>query len=401
MNMYYPPDTSATAKVAQSMVEALSGKHEVTVVCGRPSYDPTEKRSWKLWRTEGREAGTGREVKIIRVGSTDYSRLRMKRRVLNYLSYALLAAPRSLAIPCDVMVGMTDPPFAGIVAAAVAGLKSKPFVYNIQDMYPDMAVAGKIVRPGLLSRAWEKMHRWALRRAARVVVLGDDMAARVAGKGVDRARVSIVRAGTAIRKPGNMAPGVTSRVVAAIRGNFRFVALHAGNMGFYGSWDTLVEGARLLEAEGVGLVFVGDGAERARVETLAAGLSNVRFLPFFDAGAIPSVLDAPDVHIVTIRRGLEGVVVPSKMYGIMAAGKPIVAVASKETDVARFCQELGIGICSDPDDPAGLAKVLRSLAGDPGGVKAMGAEAIAAARGFDRDGELRKLVEILGKFEAK
>src|SRR5260370_28727416 len=98
----------------------------------------------------------------------------------------------------------------------------------------------------------------------------------------------------------------------------------------------MVYTAKKLADEGVGLVFVGDGAQRAEIETAAAGDKNVRFLPFFPATKIASVLAAADAHVVTIKRGLEGVIVPSKMYGILAAGKPILAVAPRESDVVKI-----------------------------------------------------------------
>src|SRR5712664_260966 len=235
LNLYYPPDTSATAKMAQAVVDALAAAHEVTVVCGRPSYEPTERRPWRFWQTEklSRPVQNG-GVKIIRVGSTDYSRTQMGRRVLNYLTYVALSVPRAALVPCDVVVGMTDPPFEGIVAAFVALLKGKPFVYNIRDMYPDMAVGGSIVEAGLLTRVWERLHRWALRRATRVVVLGEDMRARIVAKGVRPERIAVVRDGAEIGKAGSE-PAVDAEVVCAIRGDFKFVLLHAGNLGFYGA----------------------------------------------------------------------------------------------------------------------------------------------------------------------
>ncbi|MGC1087553.1 MAG: glycosyltransferase, partial [Candidatus Acidiferrum sp.] len=180
LNLYFPPDTSATAKMAATVVKALSARHTVTVLCGRPSYDPTERRPWRLCQTENTP-----RAKIVRVGSTDFPRFAMKRRVMNYLTYVALAIPRALFVHCDVVLAMTDPPFEGIVGAIVAILKGKPYFYNIRDMYPDMAVGGAIVEPGLLSRIWEKLHRWALRRATRVIVLGEDMRARIVAKGVD------------------------------------------------------------------------------------------------------------------------------------------------------------------------------------------------------------------------
>jgi colanic acid biosynthesis glycosyl transferase WcaI len=378
--------------MAQTVVEALSVAHEVTVVCGRPSYEPTERRDGHLWQTEG-PSRPGR-VKIIRVGSTDYSRARMGRRVLNYLTYVALSAPRAVFEPCDVVLGMTDPPFEGIVAAFIALLKRKPFVYNIRDLYPDMAVGGSIVSAGLMTRVWERLHRWALRRATRVVVLGEDMRARIVAKGVKVERIVVVRDGAELGEATSQ-PVVDAEVVRAIRGDFRFVLLHAGNLGFYGAWETVVAAARKLADEGIGLVFVGDGAQRAQIEGAAAGCRNVRFLPFFPASKIASVLEAPDVHIVTIKHGLEGVIVPSKMYGILAAGKPIVAVAPRETDVAAIGEKRGFAVWGDPDDPEQVACAIRRILRDGKQLRHMGEAARAAADEYDRVNELRKFVRII------
>jgi len=411
LNSYFPPDTSATAKSAESMVHALAKTHEVTILCGRPSYDPTERRPWKLWQRERFDrqaqstAGTASApvaFTVIRVGSTDYPRIQMNRRVLNYLTYVKIAFWRALFIPCDVIFAMTDPPFNGIVGALLSVLKRKPLIYDIQDMYPDMAVAGSIVKPGLLTRLWERLHRWALRRATRIIVLGDDMRARViakGAKGIDAAKVFIVRSGVDIPAPQSLASPINPEVVHAIRGNFRFVLLHAGNLGFYGAWDTIIAAARKLENENIGFVFVGDGAERSRVENLAAGSTNIRFLPFFPSSDIPSVAAAPDAHIVTIKRGLEGVVVPSKMFGIIAAGKPIVAVAAPESDVAALGLQHGFAIRGDPSSPDELASSIRRIAVDPAALAAMSRSAREAAAKYSQANELRTLTTIVEGLE--
>jgi len=395
LNLYYPPDTSATAKMARTVVDALIPRHKVTVLCGRPSYDPTERRAWHWYQTE-----VAAQTHIIRTGSTDFARLEMKKRVLNYLSYVALALPRALFVPCDAVLAMTDPPFCGIAGAFVAMLKGKRYVYNIRDMYPDMAVGGSIIKPGLLVRIWEKMHRWAMRRATRVVVLGEDMRARIVAKGGEPSRIVIVRDGTEILPTNTPLPAPDPEVVRAIRGNFSFVLLHAGNLGFYGAWNTLVSAARSLASHGIGLVFVGDGAQRAEVEAAAAGAGNIRFLDFFPAAKIPSVLAAPDAHVITVKRGLEGVVVPSKMYGILAAGKPIVAVAPAETDVVTLGMLRGFAVFADPDKPADLVSAVRGLVGNAQKLKTMGEAARAAAPDYDRVKELQKFVEVFDQFEA-
>src|SRR5271169_3429820 len=141
-NEYYPPDISATAKMAAQVAETLAQRHQVTVVAGRPSYDPDEFYPYAFLRRDVRNG-----VTIERVGSTAYPRYRMHRRVSNYLSYLALAVPRALAIRPDVVLAMTDPPVAGIAGAFIARISGLPFVYNIRDLYPAMAVGGDIVRP--------------------------------------------------------------------------------------------------------------------------------------------------------------------------------------------------------------------------------------------------------------
>jgi glycosyltransferase involved in cell wall biosynthesis len=394
LNLYYPPDTSATAKMAAAFIEPLAKKHNVTLVCGRPSYDPTDRRSWRLSQTE-----QVNNVRVIRVGSTDYPRTQMRRRVFNYLSYVALSVPRALFAQCDVVLAMTDPPFEGIVGAFVAMLKRKPFVYNIRDMYPDMAVGGSIVKPGAMARVWEKLHRWALRRATRVIVLGEDMKSRIAAKGVSPDRIDIVRDGVETPMSTDSASDSTSNfdadVIRAIRADFRFVLLHAGNLGFYGAWETLIAAAHELQSDGVGFIFVGDGAQRSRLQELAANAPNVRFLPFFPSTKISSVLAAADAHVITIKRGLEGVVVPSKMYGILAAGRPIIAIAPKETDAATLGARENFGCSADPDAPEEVVAIVRSLLNDPTRLASMGAAARSAAPRYTRAAEIQKFAAIL------
>jgi colanic acid biosynthesis glycosyl transferase WcaI len=390
LNLYYPPDTSATARMAAAFIEPSAQKHNLTVICGRPSYDPVERRPWRLWQSEQQNG-----VCVVRVGSTDYPRTQMTRRVFNYLSYVALSVPRALFIPCDVVLAMTDPPFEGIVGAFVAMLKRKPFVYNIRDMYPDMAVGGSIVKPGLMARIWEKLHRWALRRATRVVVLGEDMKARIAAKGVVPDRIDIVRDGVESSASSAAASDVDPEVIRAIRGDSRFVLLHAGNLGFYGAWETLLAAARELQPDDVRLVFVGDGAQRERLQVLSANTPNVRFLPFFPPSKVSSVLAAADAHVITIKRGLEGVVVPSKMYGILAAGRPIVAIAPKETDAATLGAREEFGCVADPDKIDEVVTVVKQLIADPQRVAAMGAAARSAAARYVRSTQIEKFAAIL------
>ena len=387
LNEYFPPDTSATAKCAAQVAEAVAVKHRVTVLAGRPSYDPSELHPPYFLRREARG-----NLAIERVGSTAYPRFQMRRRVSNYLSYLSLAIPRALSIPSDVVLAMTDPPIEGIAGAVVARLSGRPFVYNIRDLYPDMAVGGSIVRPGSFTARWEAMHRWALYRAARVIVLGEDMRDRIVAKGVDPERVVVSRDGIEIP---DVVPSPDNPVAREIRGDFRFVLVHAGNLGFYGAWQTLVSAVRMLENEGVGLVFIGEGAMKPQVEAMAQGSPSVRFLPFRPASEIPLVLSSGDLHVVTVKRGLEGVVVPSKLYPTLAAGRPILGVAPEETDVVRIIRGAGCGVAADPDDPEAVAEGIRTILRDPAQLKTMAGRAREISFSYDKVKQLKIFTDTL------
>jgi len=314
----------------------------------------------------------------------------MRRRATNYLTYLSLAVPRALSIRSDVVLAMTDPPIEGIAAAVVARLSGRPLVYNIRDLYPDMAVGGSIVREGSFTARWEAMHRWALRHAARIIVLGEDMRDRIVAKGVDPARVVISRDG--INIPESL-PSPENSVAHVIRGDFGFVLVHAGNLGFYGAWETLIAAVRMLESEGVGLVFVGEGAMKPQLEAMANGCRAIRFLPFRPASEIPLVLSSGDMHVVTVKRGLEGVVVPSKLYPTLAAGRPVLGIAPEESDVARIIRGSGCGIAADPDDSASVAGAIRGVLHSSEQLQTMGRRAREISFSYDRVKQLKIFTE--------
>lgn len=137
------------------------------------------------------------------------------------------------------------------------------------------------------------------------------------------------------------------------------------------------------------LVFIGDGAVRPKIEASAQGSSTIRFLPFRPSKELPFVLAAGDLHVVTVKRGLEGVVVPSKLYGILAAGRPVLAVAPKETDVARIVSRTGCGIVADPDDPTEVVATVRALSRDPERIAHMGRRAREIAGSYDKVSQLK------------
>lgn len=387
LNQYFPPDTAATAMMAARIVQRLAQQHRVTVIAGRPSYNPTERHGPYLWRREQRAT-----VTILRVGSTARSRYRMRDRLANYLSYLVLAFLRSLWVKADVIVAMTDPPIIGFVAALVARLRGCPFVYNIRDLHPDMALASGLITPAWWVTLWERLHRWILKQAACVIVLGEDMRRRVLSKGVSAKKIVVVRDGAEIP---THSPSSDHPVVRELRADFSFVVLHAGNLGHYGAWETVVRAIKLLEDENVGMIFVGEGAAREKILRLAGGCPRIRLFPFRPVEEVPYVLAAGDVHLVTMRRGLDGLVVPSKFYGIVAAGRPVLALVPRTSDIARIVERSGCGVVVDPEDASSLAAVLRDLLHHRERVEEMARCARVIARQFVLDRHLERFVSLI------
>jgi colanic acid biosynthesis glycosyl transferase WcaI len=377
-NQYFPPDRSATSFAAQHAVSALAKRgHDVSVIAGRPSYRPVESQAWRPIRRD-----LVRDARVFRVGSTAFDRGRTLGRVVNYLSYCLLALIVGAVRRADVVVSMTDPPVAVLVARAIARVNKAPLLYWIQDLHPDMAVAAGLVPDNRLVTWWSSLHAGALRQAHTLVVLGDDMAARVTRTGVRPERVHVVPSGA----PLGPAPNDHDRrhpLVGELRGDANFVVMHAGTIGYAGAWETLIEGAGLVAHLGVRLVFVGEGPEERRLRRLAAG-KPVLFKEFLPPSEARYFLAAGDMQVVTLRQELTGVLVPSKLYGVLAAGRPVFAVVSEESHVARLVRRHRCGITADPTNPTAVAQALTWACTHPEQLENMSRRARAIAAGFDQ-----------------
>jgi colanic acid biosynthesis glycosyl transferase WcaI len=379
VNQYYQPDSAATAAVFGDLVEALRARgHRATVLCGRPSYGTRKRLPWRPLRRE-----RAADVAVERVGSTAFDRRRLPGRIANYVSYLVLAGLRALTRPPpDVVVAGSDPPLAILVALLAA--RGAPVVYSLRDLHPDTALAAGRIRPGWTARLWDRLHVAATRRAAVVVCLGDSMAARVREKGVPDERVVVVPDGAP--EPSGL-PEPT--VVAELGDGARFVALHAGNLGVAGAWETLAEASRLLD-EGTRLVFVGEGCRAT--DSWAMGLC---ILPFRPVDQLPSVMAAGDVQVVTLRPGLEGLVVPSKLYTALAHGRPVLAAVPEASDVAAIVRRWGCGVVADPGDPGDVARKLAWCREHPEELQGMADRARAAGRHYERRACLARLVDVI------
>jgi colanic acid biosynthesis glycosyl transferase WcaI len=353
INRFYWPDEPATAQLLTDLAEALAATGEqVTVITSHNG------------RTDlpGDELRQG--VHILRVRSPRWGKKNLAGRALDFMGFSLGALARlaRLARPGDTVVVMTDPPLLAIWATPLARWRGARVVHWVQDIYPElaMALAGvkwlRLFRP-LRNRAW--------RRAAACVVPGDDMAAYLAGRGVEKITVipNWAPAGLAPMPPG---AADALRDAWGLRG--KFIAAYSGNLGRVHDLVPLLDTAAALQAEtDIVFLFIGDGAQRDALEAAAQkrGLPNVRFFPAQPRTQLAETLALGDVHFVTLRPGCEPLVFPSKLHGIAAIGRPILFVGPRDCALARLVTGRGMGAVFGREETALVAETIRSLPGDP------------------------------------
>jgi colanic acid biosynthesis glycosyl transferase WcaI len=362
-NQYYAPGVEATAHLLTELCEDLAHDHDVTVVTGRLRDHEAE---------PDYEFRNG--VQVIRVHSTAFDRAPLHRRAANYFTYLARALRRGVTTtPPDIVLAMTDPPMVGDVAWVAARRFRAPLVVISQDVFPEIAVELNRLTNPLLIRLLDVMTRFYLRRADRVVAIGGTMQLRLEGKGVARERLRLIPNWA---DPEAITPQQRDNAWAREHDlTGRFVVMHSGNIGHAQDLETLIGASLLLEdVANLSVVLVGFGARHAYLQALTQrlGAGAVRFLPYQARQMLSQSLSSADIHFVGLGRGLSGYVVPSRVYGIMAAGRPILVAADDESETARLVREVGCGLVVEPGDPAQVAQALSDVAAGKHDLAGMG-----------------------------
>jgi colanic acid biosynthesis glycosyl transferase WcaI len=347
-NQYYWPGVEATAHLLTELCEALAEHADVTVVTG--TVDAA--------RAPERLERNG--VRIVRVHSAAFDRRNLALRGLNYLSYFVLAARAGFSQPRpDVVLCLSDPPFISTVGAALARRHRVPLVVVTHDVFPEIAVElGRLKNPVLLF-ALDRAVRFGLRRATRVVAIGETMRRRLVAKGVPAERIRVIPNWTDTEA---MTPQPRDNAWSRERDlTDRFVVMHSGNVGHAQDLDSLVHaGTFLRDLERLRLVVIGSGARHAEIAALAKRLEvEILFLPYQPRERLAESLSTADLHVVGLARGLSGFVVPSRMYGVLSVGRPVIVAADTESETAQLVEETGCGVVVPPGRPELLANVIR------------------------------------------
>lgn len=386
INRFFHPDLAPTAQLLADVVEALgvaatenaatqNAALEVHVVASRQAYtDP---------RADLPRQGRFHGALVHRCWSTRFGRKGLAGRALDSLSFMLAASWRllRLARPGDVVVAKTDPPLIASLAALVCRLRGARLVNWVQDLFPDVAVSLGVIRPrSPAHRLLSALRDTALRQASMNVALGPRMAGRIAACGVDPRRIHVRHnwVDSALVAPLDRADNPL-RAAWGLSG--RFVVGYSGNFGRVHEFETILEAARLLANDfGVCFLFIGQGArlKRLKVRIGELGLSNIVFQDYQPRERLRESLAAADAHLVSLLPDMEGCVVPSKFYGVAAAGRPTLFVGAPDGEIARLLSLHDCGLTSSPGDAEALAGHIRHLAANPEEAARLGQNARAA-----------------------
>ncbi|MCC7202785.1 MAG: glycosyltransferase family 4 protein [Nitrospirae bacterium] len=354
VTQHFYPEVAATAQLMTDLAIDLAHKGiDVTVIAARPYYLPS---GHSVIPPEEEYQG----VKIIRVFTTRFNLSNIFGRIPNWLSFHVSGLIKSMVLAKhDVVLTLTIPPYIAFVGMILKMVKGSKFIFGVQDIYPDVAARLGLINNKIIVNLLSGLTRWNYRKADRIIAIGEVMREDIIRHGIRPEKITVIHNWAnsnelyPIRKEKNP-------FVKKLGLEDKFIVSYSGNFGIVHDFRPVEKAVRVLESEkDIVFLLIGDGTERMRLEKFVSdnNLKNVMFLPFQPRENILHSLNACDVSLVSIKRGMEGKLVPSKLYGSLAVGKPVIGICPPNSEVAQIIEENRCGLVDTDNDLAG--KILR------------------------------------------
>jgi len=374
INQFYPPDYAATGQLIEELATQLTHQNiKIQIITGQPGYHHSD---FALHR-ETNQLISIRRSRTSRLWPINW----MGARAINSLIFSLISGVRLLkpSYRGDVILLTTEPPFLGILGYLAKKFFNSPYVCLIYDLYPDVAVQLNVLSDNhWLTKIWNWINYQIWKNAQQIIVLSPNMKQHILKKCPDIANQVTVIHNWA--NPNQIVPKPKSENPFAIQHHLveSFTVLYSGNMGRAHDFDTIMAAAWELRNEPIKFVFIGRGAKfNDCYHTIINQwqLTNCLFLPFQKKNNLSNSLTACDLALVTVSQNMEQLVAPSKLYGILAAGRPVAAICPDHCYLSQLLQEAYCGKSFTNGDSLCLANYIRFLAANPKKVQAMGKSA--------------------------
>ncbi len=371
---HFEPDLSAaTGMLMTGLMRALHERgHRVDVVTSLPWYANHEvEAEWRgrPWRSEEGPLGS-----VVRVFPFPTEKTNIPARALGFFGFSAMvaASAHTLGRP-DVVMGLSPPIFLGDAAWTIAKRHDVPFVFNVQDIFPDVAIELGAITNQRLIDAMHRHERSVYARADSVTVLSEDQADNVRAKIAepDRSKVSIIRNFADVDSIRPLDRQTNERRRLGL--DDKLVVQYSGNVGMSQPFDLIMAAAdRFAHRPDVHFVINGEGAARPLVDGWAAERANVTVTDFVGPGQVADVLGTADLHLIPLKAGLARSSTPSKLYGILASGRPSLASIDQGSEVWNTLAEADAGCSVEPGDAEGFFATMASMLDDPEGLQVQG-----------------------------
>lgn len=356
INQYFYPNIAATAQLLTDLSEDLADKDiDVTILTSHSSY--------LKGRLDVNKNGKYFKSAVIRLNSFTFGKTNTIHRILDYFSFYILAILKSLILPKhDVTLIMTNPPLIFFIGPIIKVFKKSKIICLVEDLYPDTAIAlGFLKAKNLFVRIINLVSKLVFKYADMVIAISKNMETRLIEKGVEKNKIVIIDNWA----DKNQIYPVTEKDNWFLKEHNlqnEFIIEYSGNMGLGHDFDTILKSSeKLKQYENIKFLFIGDGGRKQEILRYQENkkLKNIIFLPYQDRKDLACSISAGDISIISLKAELEGCIMPSKLYGILAAARPIIFVGDKRSDIADIINKANCGFQIDEgDENSFIEKVL-------------------------------------------
>lgn len=397
---YFHPDTASTGQLMTDLAAGLQSRGlNMTVYTGQPNYHSgdNEKQPWK---------STYDGVRVNRIRAPQVRQSSFVRRGFNWMAFTVWMFFISLFSRTDrkrELVFVSNPPFLPIAMWLVCKIRGWDYTYIVYDLYPDFTIeTGYFEENGLVATVWRGLNEFIFGDAKHIVALGPVMRDRIVdnyGKDINSSKITIINnwEDETFIEPREKSKNLFAEKHGIVD---EFTLLYSGNIGENHDLETIVDAVAGLDDDDIQLLIIGEGDKKdavvERAEEYDLRGSGIKFLPYQPLEDLPYSLTAGDVSVVTVREGMEGICVSSKLYTSMATGMPVLVVAQPDDDEARIVKSFDAGIHAAQGDTEAVADAIRTWKSDPELVAEQGQNARRAFEShFTKDQSIDRYYRLL------
>jgi len=361
VNRYFYPDHSATSQILSDLAFYLSSKgFNIEIITSRQTYDDSQAALSKTEVING--------VKVNRLSTTLFGRMGLYGRSIDYLSFYISAFFYMLfnVRSNDVVVAKTDPPMLSIVVYILSKLKGYSYINWLQDLFPEIAKHLGVKGLALVYGPLRYIRNMSLKSAYSNVVIGEIMSDLLISEGVDKDRIRLIHNWSIEDNIYPITPN-DNLLRKELKLDNKFIVGYSGNIGRAHEFDSIIDAAeKLRDKEDIVFIIIGGGAKYSdfRRASINRNLTNIMFLPYVPKDQLPMSLTLPDLHLISLLPELEGLIVPSKLYGILASGRPVLNIGSVEGEVSKTILDNACGIAAEIGDIDYIADSILKLKND-------------------------------------